>query len=109
MDNSHQLRDKTVCLDLGKAQYVPGVCFEVLHPVLQVFERPKVAHVVGEQDSHRAAVIRAGDRPEPLLPRGVPDLELHAFVSQLHGLYLEIDTDGGDERVRERVIGKTKK
>ena len=22
MDNSHQLRDKTVCLDLGKAQHV---------------------------------------------------------------------------------------
>ena len=109
MDNSHQLRDKTVCLDLGKAQYVPGVFFDVLHPVLHVFERPKVAHVVGEQNSHRAAVIRAGDRPEPLLPRGVPYLELHAFVFQLHGLYLEIDTDGGDERVRERVIGKTKK
>ena len=35
MDNSHQLRDKTVCLDLGKPQRVPSAAARFNHDQLE--------------------------------------------------------------------------
>ena len=85
------------------------VLLDVGHPVADVLEAPPVGDVVRQENAHRAAVIRAGDGPEPLLARGVPDLQLHALALQVHGLDLEVDADGGDERRRELVVGEAEK
>jgi hypothetical protein len=52
------------------------------------------------------AARTAGDRAEALLPRGVPDLQLHPLVVDEHLLDLEVYADGGDEARREGVLGE---
>ena len=44
---------------------------------------------------------------EPLLAGGVPDLELDLLAAELDRLDLEVDADRRDERVVERVVGKS--
>ena len=51
MDNSHQLRDKTVCLDLGKALYVHIASVPHVPPVAAELEKP--VHVHRQTGLHR--------------------------------------------------------
>ena len=47
------------------------------------------------------------DCPEPLLARGVPDLQFDGLAVQLDGADLEIDPDGGNVRLGVCVVGET--
>ena len=48
--------------------------FPHLEPLLDVVEWFLVCDVVDHDDAVGASVVGRGDGPEPLLPRGVPDL-----------------------------------
>ena len=49
----------------------------LLQPDRDVLEALHVAHVVRQDPAHAVAVVRLGDGAEPLLARGVPQLQLH--------------------------------
>ena len=51
-------------------------------------------------------VVRVGDRAEPFLARGVPNLKLHALPVKLHRADLEVYADRRDEAARELVLGE---
>ena len=69
-----------------------GVLLDVSDPVLDVVEALLVRDVVDEHDAHGAPVVGRGDRPEPLLTRRVPDLQLHFLPVKLYCANLEVDT-----------------
>jgi hypothetical protein len=73
---------------------------------IRTVETPLVRHIIHQQDAHGAAVIRRRDGAEPLLPRRVPYLQLHALAVELDGADLEVDADGGDEGRGERVFAE---
>lgn len=52
------------------------------------------------------AVIRTRDCPEPLLARGVPDLQLYRLAVEIDGADLKVYADGADVTLRVRVIGE---
>ena len=79
----------------------------VPHPVPHVVEGPLVGHVVRQQDAMGSPVVRVGDRAEPFLARGVPNLKLHALPVKLHRADLEVYADRRDEAARELVLGET--
>ena len=66
--------------------------FNVPDPVLDVVETLFVGDVIHQHDAHGAPVVGRGDRPEPLLARRVPDLELDLFTVKLYCANLEVDT-----------------
>lgn len=63
-----------------------------------------IGDIVNQQDAHGTAIVGGGDGAEAFLACGIPDLQLHALAVELDGPDLEIDTDGGDEGRRERVL-----
>ena len=65
--------------------------FDIPDPVLDVIEALLIGDVVDQHDAHRAPVVGRGDRAEPLLARGVPDLKLDLLTIKLYGSDLEID------------------
>ena len=68
------------------------VFLDVPDPVLDVVETLLVGDVIHQHDAHGAPVVGRGDRPEPLLARSVPDLELDLFTVKLYCANLEVDT-----------------
>lgn len=73
---------------------------------LLTIERSLIRHVVHEQNTHGAAVIRRRDGAKALLAGRVPYLQLHSLAVELDGTDLEIDADGGDEGRCEGVLAK---
>lgn len=69
-----------------------GVLLDVPDPVLDVVETLLVGDVIHQHDAHGAPVVGRGDRPEPLLARRVPDLQLDLFTVKLYCANLEVDT-----------------
>ena len=69
-----------------------GVLLNVPDPVLDVVETFLVGYVVHQHDAHGSPVVGRGDRPEPLLARCVPDLQLDLFTIQLNCADLEVNT-----------------
>jgi hypothetical protein len=55
------------------------------------------------------SIIGFGNGPEFLLPSRIPNLKFHSNAIDLDELRLEIDTNGGHERLLEFVICITKK
>ena len=53
-------------------------------PRLEVVEGLAPADVEDEQRAHCSAVVAPRHGPEPLLPRRVPDLQLHTRIAQIH-------------------------
>eukprot|EP00632_Arachnochrysis_sp_CCMP2950_P005168 CAMPEP_0185700974 /NCGR_PEP_ID=MMETSP1164-20130828/8228_1 /TAXON_ID=1104430 /ORGANISM="Chrysoreinhardia sp, Strain CCMP2950" /LENGTH=465 /DNA_ID=CAMNT_0028367945 /DNA_START=337 /DNA_END=1731 /DNA_ORIENTATION=+ len=82
------------------------VAVDLVEPLLDVVERLEVRHVEDDDDAVRAAVVRRRDRPEPLLTRGVPDLQLDRLALELDRPDLEVHPDGRDVRLGVRVIGE---
>eukprot|EP00636_Phaeomonas_parva_P006845 CAMPEP_0118879552 /NCGR_PEP_ID=MMETSP1163-20130328/19295_1 /TAXON_ID=124430 /ORGANISM="Phaeomonas parva, Strain CCMP2877" /LENGTH=234 /DNA_ID=CAMNT_0006815739 /DNA_START=120 /DNA_END=822 /DNA_ORIENTATION=- len=80
------------------------VPLDVAQPVLHILERLRVRHVVDHDDAVRAAVVLRRDGAEALLPRRVPDLQLHALAVQVQRADLEVHADGADVLVRVRVF-----
>ena len=72
-----------------------GVLLDVSDPVLDVIETLLVGDVIHQHDAHGAPVVGRGDRPEPLLARRVPDLQLDLFTVKLYCADLEVDTCKG--------------
>lgn len=84
-----------------------GVLLDLGYPVADGLEGPAVGDVVDEEDALRAAEVGRGDGAKALLAGRVPDLQLDALAVHLHVLDLEVDSDGGDERGGEGVVGVT--
>jgi hypothetical protein len=82
-----------------------GVGLDLVHPELaDVVEAEGVGEVEDEEDALAAAVVGAGDGPEPLLPRSVPDLELDVLAINLDGLEAEVHPDGCQVVLGELVL-----
>lgn len=67
---------------------------------------PPIRHIIDQQNPHSTAIISRRDGAKPLLPRGIPYLQLHPLAVQLDGPDLEVDADGRDEGRRERVFAE---
>lgn len=84
-----------------------GVLFDFAHPELgYVVEALLVSHIEDQEDGLAAPVVGAGDGAEPLLARGVPDLELDVLAIDDGGLEAEVDSDGGQVMLLELVLGE---
>lgn len=85
-------------------------------------ERALVGDVVYEEDTHRSAVVRGGNRAEAFLSGCIPletdeekllswhartyNLKLNTLPIQLDGPDLEVYADGGDEGGGPSVVTK---
>jgi len=80
------------------------VLVDALHPSAHVVEAGAVHHVKDEQDALRAPEVALRDGAEALLPRRVPDLQLHLLAADVDRLDLEVYSDRRDERRAEGVV-----
>lgn len=71
-------------------------------------ERAFIGHVVHQQYPHSSSVVCRRDRPEPLLTRGIPYLQLYSLPVQLDGSDLEVDAYSGDEGWGKGVFAEPK-
>ena len=55
---------------------------DLMHPLAHIFERISIRHVIHYNDAMRPPVIAASECAEPLLPGGVPYLQLHHLLIQ---------------------------
>merc|ERR1712010_283392 len=53
-----------------------SMLLDVPHPGSNVVERFVICHIIHKEDAHRSTIVRLGNRPESLLPRCVPNLQL---------------------------------
>lgn len=72
----------------------------------RTIKTPLIRNIINEQNAHSTPIIRRRDRPEALLPRRVPDLQLDALAVQLDRPDLEVDPNGRDEGGREGVFAE---
>ena len=91
-------RDHDVCV---------GVVTQLLEPLRRVFVRFVLRHVVHQQRADGAPVVRAGDGPVPLLPRGVPDLRLDGLALHFQRPRRELHADGALGLERKLVPRET--
>lgn len=66
----------------------------LLQPVAHMLERMPAGDVVHQQCAYRSPIVGPGDGPEILLPRRVPDLQLHILVPHEDLLGPELHPDG---------------
>ena len=66
---------------------------DLLEPVAHVVERFFARDVIGQENTVRAPVEDACDRPERLLPRSVPYLKLHYLILYMSDEGAELDTN----------------
>ena len=85
------------------------VLLAVLQPRRQVLERLPPRDVVHEQRPHSPAVVAPRDAAELLLPRSVPDLQLHLLPVHVHGAAAELDPDGQVVHRLETLVGELEK
>ena len=52
-------------------------------------------------------ITRLSSNPPPLLACSVPDLQLDFLSPELDGLYLEVDSNCGDECCVKCILGKS--
>ena len=69
-----------------------AVLVDLVEPPLDVGEALAAGDVIHHDHAVRPPVVGAGDRPEPLLTRRVPDLQLHFLPVKLYCANLEVDT-----------------
>ena len=79
---------------------------ELVSPAVQRLECVWRRDVVGEDATVRSAVKCDAKGLEPLLARGVPDLQFDGLPVQLDGADLEVDPDGGDVGLGVGVVGE---
>lgn len=77
-----------------------AVDFHLLQPVLYMGKSIPAGDIVDQQGSDRAPVVGSGDRPEVLLARSVPDLQLYVFVPHFYRFCPELHAD-------RYVVGRT--
>eukprot|EP00420_Gonyaulax_spinifera_P023549 CAMPEP_0197905694 /NCGR_PEP_ID=MMETSP1439-20131203/60944_1 /TAXON_ID=66791 /ORGANISM="Gonyaulax spinifera, Strain CCMP409" /LENGTH=213 /DNA_ID=CAMNT_0043526983 /DNA_START=2 /DNA_END=644 /DNA_ORIENTATION=+ len=70
-----------------------GMVAQLLKPSLEVLEGDPLGDVVNEQRAYGSPVVRARDRPVPLLPSCVPDLRLDDLAIRRDALRGKLDTD----------------
>ena len=88
------------------AHALGSIALDLLDPGCNVLEGLLVIDGVGEDDAGSPLVVSLGDVPEPLLPSGVPDLQLDLGVPDLDGFQFEVDPDGGHITVLEDPVAE---
>jgi len=84
-----------------------GVLVNVPQPLSDIIKGLGVGNVVDQHDTHGTTVVTSGDGVEPLLTRGVPDLQFDFLPSKLNSLDLEVDSNRGDEGCVKCVLRKS--
>lgn len=92
------------CLRIG-CQSSPPSSQEICANQLTV-EATLICNIVYQQYSHCAPVVRRCNRPEPLLPRSIPYLQLHPLPVELDSPDLEVYSDCSDEGRCEGVLAE---
>ena len=82
-----------------------GMLLNLGDPIANAFKRAAVRDIVDEQNPLGAAKVAGSNCAEPLLTRRVPNLELDARAVNIHVLNFKVNTDSGNKRRRERVVG----
>mmetsp|Transcript_20875 Transcript_20875/g.33813 ORF Transcript_20875/g.33813 Transcript_20875/m.33813 type:complete len:234 (+) Transcript_20875:344-1045(+) len=113
------IRGRLLCLHLAllskirlvacQRHHQAGVALplQLAHPALGACERALALDVVHDDCCRRAPVVHRRQRVVPLLPRGVPDLELHRGVIDRHCLRQESCADGRLLVVEELPLHET--
>ena len=83
---------------------LPAVLLQLGQPDVEVGEGPPVGDIEDQDDPLGPAVVGGADVLEPLLARGVPELEPDCSVLQVHGLRQEVNTDGCLENFHLRTL-----
>jgi len=71
-----------------------GVLAELAEPPAHVLVRLRLGDVVHEQRAHSTAVVRARDRPVPLLAGCVPNLRFYDLVIDVYRARGKLNSDG---------------
>jgi hypothetical protein len=69
-----------------------GMQIYLAHPIANIIERLLACAIISKDNAHGALVISLSDSAEALLPRCVPDLQLHILAVNLDCFYLKVDT-----------------
>ena len=80
------------------------VLVDLSHPLRDLGEGVSVSDVVGHDDTVSTLVVAAGNSLEPLLPGGVPNLQLDSLAVYVNSSDFEIYSDSWHEVVVEDVI-----
>ena len=83
---------------------VVGVFLQVFDPLVNVLKGLFVRNVEDQHHPVHAAVLDGRNRLKALLARGVPDLDPHALLVQVHVLVFVFHAEGSDEVRREFII-----
>lgn len=81
---------KTKIETLSNCRYKHTYLFDILKPVSDVIETLQITDVVEEQNTHCSSVIRGGQRSEPFLSGGVPNLQFYGHPIQIYDFLLEV-------------------
>mmetsp|Transcript_23217 Transcript_23217/g.52355 ORF Transcript_23217/g.52355 Transcript_23217/m.52355 type:complete len:208 (-) Transcript_23217:167-790(-) len=80
------------------------VAVDFVEPLLHIVERLRVGHIVHHNNAMGAPVVTAGDGPEPLLARCVPDLQFDGLPFEVDGADFEVNADRGDVRFSVSIL-----
>lgn len=78
-----------------------------MQPPFDVRKGFPVCNIVNHDDTVGAPVIRARYRPEPLLTRRIPNLQLYSLTVYLKCSYFEVYAYRRNVTAGERIIGKS--
>jgi len=89
------------------ADFTRRVCFDLVHPSLNILERISINYRKSKNYSSGAFVVGLGDIFESLLASCVPNLQFIPPVVDRNSFDFEIDTDGCHIGIFEGVLTKT--
>ena len=68
-----------------------SMLLDLLYPVFDIIEGFFYGWIISQNDAHCPSVISLGYRSKPLLPRCIPDLQLHYLRVNIHSFDLKIN------------------
>lgn len=78
--------------------------FNFKHPLPDVFERFPVGHVIHHDDPVRPSIVTCRQRSKSFLSCGIPYLEFNVLSIHFYCFDFEVDANGVEEVVIERVF-----
>lgn len=70
------------------------------------FDSPFVSHIINKKNAHRSTVVCCCNGTKAFLPCSVPDLKFHPLAIQFDGTDFEINSNSGDEGVKESSLNR---